>query len=40
MNSSVSSLLSTGHTTGLVIESGEGTTNVTPIFEGYPIYHA
>lgn len=33
MNSSVLSLLSTGETSGFVIESGHGQTNVTPVFE-------
>lgn len=40
MNSATASLLSSGSTTGLVIESGHGTSNVTPIFEGFPILYA
>jgi actin-related protein len=33
MNSATLSLLSTGNTSGLVIESGEGVTSVVPIYE-------
>ena len=36
MNSSSTTLFSTGETTGLVLESGHGITTVCPIFEGYP----
>uniref|UniRef100_A0A1A9VRY3 Actin n=1 Tax=Glossina austeni TaxID=7395 RepID=A0A1A9VRY3_GLOAU len=34
------SLLSTGNLTGLAVDSGEGITNIVPIYEGYPLTYA
>lgn len=39
-NSATLSLFATGSQTGLVVESGHGITNVTPVFEGFPLPHA
>ena len=40
MNTAVLSLFSTGTTTGLVTECGQGLTYAFPIFEGYALPHA
>lgn len=40
MNTAVLSLFSTGHTTGLVVECGQGLTYAVPVFEGYALPHA
>lgn len=40
INSATLSLFSTGTTTGLVAESGEGTSYAVPVFEGYALPHA
>ena len=36
-NPAVLGLLATGRTTGLVVDSGEGITNIVPVYEGYSI---
>jgi len=40
MNTSVLSLFSTGKTSGLVVECGEGCSYSVPVFEGYALPHA
>ena len=40
MNSSSLSLFSTGRTSGLVVDCGEDRTYITPVYEGFPLYHA
>ena len=40
INTSSLSLFSTGRTTGLVVECGESMTYVSPIYEGFPLYHS
>jgi actin-related protein len=40
MNTAVLSLFSTGTTTGLVTECGQGLTYAVPVFEGYALPHA
>jgi actin-related protein len=40
MNTAVLSLFSTGSTTGLVTECGQGLTYAAPVFEGYALPHA
>lgn len=40
INTSVLSLFSTGKTSGLVVECGEGVSYTVPVFEGYALPHA
>ena len=40
INTSVLSLFSTGKTSGLVVECGEGVSYSVPVFEGYALPHA
>jgi len=40
MNTAVLSLYSSGRTSGLVAECGEGVTYSVPVFEGYALPHA
>ena len=40
INTAVLSLFSTGKTSGVVVECGEGVSYTVPIFEGYALPHA
>ena len=40
VNTAVLSLFSTGKTSGIVVECGEGNSYAVPIFEGYALPHA
>ena len=40
VNSASLSLYSSGLTTGVVVEMGEGRTTVVPVYEGFPLQHA
>ena len=40
MNSAVLSLFASGRTSGIVVESGQGTSYAVPVFEGYALPHA
>lgn len=40
INTSVLSLFSTGKTSGIVVECGEGVSCTVPVFEGYALPHA
>ena len=35
----VASLFSTGRDSGIVLDIGDGTTKISPIFEGYSLFH-
>jgi len=39
-NASILSLFSTGRTTGVVVDSGEGVTSTLPVFEGFALSHS
>lgn len=40
INTAVLSLFSTGKTSGIVVECGEGVSQTIPVFEGYALPHA
>lgn len=40
INTAVLSLFSTGKTSGIVVECGEGVSYTVPVFEGYALPHA
>jgi actin len=40
INTAVLSLFSTGKTSGIVVEVGEGVSYTVPVFEGYALPHA